>query len=336
MADSGSQLDGFKALMVLNKRFDSKTSASLLQAFLEVVNPQGIKSLVDVVSGIHKWEAKVALLKSRFSKEVDGDFKLAILVGMLPKEFQDMVLQNSSIMTEISYEGSRDYVLSVANQKMQMIRPTPMDVGAVDYRSGDGVSEPWSEEEQDVNAVDRSKVQCFTCKGFGHFSRECPNHTIGGKNGKGGGKGYNGGGGQFGKGGKGDGGKGSGKGYVPWSGNKGNFQGNLQQGNFQKGGGKGQWNQNNGKGGYQGTCFTCGKVGHKSNECRSNVNGVESGPVEAEQCSVEIGGIWNICNVENGSRFANPNSFGVFGSDEDEDEWPEVGEAFSPVILILI
>ena len=58
MVDMGGEQDGFRGLRVLQKRFDSVTTASLLQAYLEVVSPPQIKGAGDLVSGIHKWETK--------------------------------------------------------------------------------------------------------------------------------------------------------------------------------------------------------------------------------------------------------------------------------------
>ena len=54
IVDAGSGQDGFKGMLVMNRRFDTRTSASLLQGYLDVVSPPGIKGTGDLVSGIHK------------------------------------------------------------------------------------------------------------------------------------------------------------------------------------------------------------------------------------------------------------------------------------------
>ena len=151
------------------------------------------------------------------------------MVGMLPKEFQDMIFQNGQSLKEsngqLSYEGTRDYVLNIANQRSHMARPVPMDVGAVrDQQASDG--EQWARELEDrqmradggyyadgiwVDVV--SDRVCYNCGKPGHIARNCFSKGKGkgdspsGKGGKGkGGKGgFEGGG----KGGKGKGGKGS-------------------------------------------------------------------------------------------------------------------------------
>ena len=213
--DAGFAQDGFKALVMLSKRYDAKTSASLLQAFLDVVKPPSIKNTQDLVSGVNKWEVKVTALKSRYAKDLDSEMRLAILIGMLPKEHQDMIMQTGCMTDKMTYEGIRDRVMNIANQRMQMSHPTPMDAGAV---QGEGIGEDeWYEDEwQDVDAVG-ANTQCYTCGGFGHMSRQCPKgkggYGKGDQKGKGYAKGqYWKGGGNW-KGGKGYG-KENGKGFA--------------------------------------------------------------------------------------------------------------------------
>ena len=78
--------------MIWQRRFDPKTTASLLQGYLEVVSPGAIQGTEDMIPGIHKWEGKVACLKTRYNESLSDSLKLAIFVGMLPKEYQDVVL----------------------------------------------------------------------------------------------------------------------------------------------------------------------------------------------------------------------------------------------------
>ena len=87
----------------------------------------GIRSSGDVISGIHHWEAKEAVLKSRFEEQMTDKLKLAIMLEMLPKEYQEMVLQSDNVGSkEPTYEGMRDHVINVAQQKIQMRRPNPL------------------------------------------------------------------------------------------------------------------------------------------------------------------------------------------------------------------
>ena len=108
VVDMGGEQDGFRGLKVLQKRFDSVTAASLMNAYLEVVAPTPIKRADELIGGIHRWETKVALLLNRYKEDINDRLKLAIVVGMLPKEYQDLVWQNSSRVKNTTYEESKD------------------------------------------------------------------------------------------------------------------------------------------------------------------------------------------------------------------------------------
>ena len=92
--DLGSGQDGFKALVGLNTRYDATNGASMLHAFLEVVSPTPLRNLGEIIPGINKWESKVGNLRSRYDDGPGDKLKQAIMVGMLPKEYQDMVMQH--------------------------------------------------------------------------------------------------------------------------------------------------------------------------------------------------------------------------------------------------
>jgi hypothetical protein len=290
--DTSLAQDGYKALVILNKRFDAKTSASLLQSFLDVVKPQAMKGTQDIVSGIHKWETRVTGLKSRYGEDLNDNLKLAILIGMLPKDYQDLVMQTSCMTNKMSYSGIRDNVLNIANQRIQMTQPVPMDLGAVEEA---GVDWGGFEDQQEVDAVG-ANTQCYSCGGYGHLARTCTKGK-GDQKGKGG----------FGKGGGKDYGKGYGKSWSPYGkGGAYNPKGYGKDGGGKggkDGGGKGYGKDGGGKGGgygYQGVCWKCNRIGHKAMECRVGINEVDGGRSDTtkEECAVEIGGCWNVCAVE--------------------------------------
>ena len=113
--------------MLLDKRFDTKTAATLLQTLMEALTPGTLRPK-EVVQGIHNWETKIAILKTRYDEELRPMVKLAVLMSILPKDFQEMVLQNGQMQQRITFEGARDYVLHVATQRNQMAQPRPFDV----------------------------------------------------------------------------------------------------------------------------------------------------------------------------------------------------------------
>ena len=109
-------------MVLLCHRCDTKTVASLLHAYMEAARPNALKASA-ISKGIHAWESKVNAVKNRYNEDLNGNIKLAILIGMLPKEYQDMCLQTSCMTTKIIYESMRDNVSNIANQRMHMTEP---------------------------------------------------------------------------------------------------------------------------------------------------------------------------------------------------------------------
>ena len=147
----------FRALLMFNHRFDSQTSASMLRNFLEVVNPPSVKGTADATGAINSWEMKVSKLRGRYSQTLSAELQTAILVGMLPKELQDLVLQRGASDSTIEYDETRDYVLNVALQRSQLRKPGDRDT-AVNQATEDGL---W-DEDVDLGALSRGK-ECYNC-----------------------------------------------------------------------------------------------------------------------------------------------------------------------------
>ena len=80
----------------------------------------------DVIPSINRWETRVQLLRGRHDEELREQPKIAILIGMMPKEYQDMVFQNGPAMMEDAmnnYQRVRDFIVNVSNQKLQSSMP---------------------------------------------------------------------------------------------------------------------------------------------------------------------------------------------------------------------
>ena len=102
---------------------------------------------------------------------------MAILVNMLPREYQDVAMQ-FSCGKKLKYEEMRDHILGIAKQKVQMAKPVPMDVGSLENPEGksSGGNEDWGGQEAGgdcgLDAVSQN-VQCYACGGYGHLARDC-------------------------------------------------------------------------------------------------------------------------------------------------------------------
>jgi len=131
--DAHSEQDGFRAILALNHRYDQRTTATLLQASLDVVGPPALKSVQEVLVGVPRWEGKIASLFNRHREELSDQMKLAIFINMMPREYQDVGMQ-MSIGRKLKYEELRDHFFGLANQKAQLGRPVPMDTNAVDVQ----------------------------------------------------------------------------------------------------------------------------------------------------------------------------------------------------------
>ncbi len=91
-----------------------------------------------IAKGITEWEVRVDGLKMKHNEDISPPITIAVLVGMLPKEYQDICFQqatgiSSEAATQEKDEELRDKIMSMAGQRVSMSTPVPMDIGALTH-----------------------------------------------------------------------------------------------------------------------------------------------------------------------------------------------------------
>jgi hypothetical protein len=312
-----SQTDGLEAWRILSGAYSRKTLARTLRLYKEAILTSPAKSISEVITRISEWENKVNDLRKIEGKELDPMIRLATLTEICTPDLKDMIYHQIGTVSSHDpatskklYEEVREKIISWVSNRIASSSVT-LDIGNV-HVGHDLECYPCEDGPiyQDVNAM---LGKCFNCGQIGHPARLCPNkgkgkgvyQAAGGyQAGKGGGEG-------FGKGGP----KGGGKGMYHPAGQSYNPKGFGKGGaHFTKGGGKG----------YQGTCWTCGIVGHKSAECRARpANLVEAEEEEAEVVTRAIGGVWlmHVDKVKTSNQYQ-----ALTQADEEEEEEEEQEE----------
>ena len=283
--------DGVEAWVKLHQKYSQRTMSRMMRVLMECMYPKEAKAQ-ELTQAVLKWEMKwnMMMKDQPAGTQIPELWKMAALMRMCPKEIKHNIELSWDAIDE-KYSVMREKVVMWATNAAEKAGgAVAMDVGGVN--AGYGEEEAWEEgggwDHEGVDAVFPT-TRCYACQGYGHMARECP---VKGK-GKGGFKGAPKGGAAKGGGKKGGGpkggeGKGEAKGF-----------GKGQKG--AKGAGKGKgW-------GYQGQCWSCGKIGHKAAECPGYMVGEVDADEEAGIDEVSAGGgdnwfVGSVTGVSNPAR----------------------------------
>ena len=243
--------DGFIAWRRLLTKFAPRTAARRLQAMMTIMRPSKAKDVRSFGKMLESWELSVAAFKANFNEKLSMSMQVAVVIGMAPAEIQDIIFQQwkgegGEVELEKDWKLACDKIMALVANRVSTSRPVPMEIGEIGqdwHKEGDASG--IDERELNIDAVGgKGDGKCRRCGGKGHFARECPTPM---------GKGIE-------KGSKGQYGKGEWQtGYAGKGEWQGGYAGKGLPPQDVKGKGKGKV--------FQGACFKCGKIGHRSAEC---------------------------------------------------------------------
>ena len=239
--------DGLQAWQKLKQRYEPSLAArqGIVIADFSGMVARPAKVPSETVTLITEIDRKIKLIDDITGEEPSDMHAKSVLVGIL----DPMTRQHTAMSHSKDYEELKRIVIEFANNSagnpdaMQLGQFGEADPKDKDICSGGWISDQsWSPAggEESLGALGKgsSGMQCYTCSGYGHMSRECPS--------KGKGKA---------KGGKGEYENGKGKGKAAYQ------QPYMGKGTYQKGGKAG----GGGKGPLEG-CWNCGGS-HYASSC---------------------------------------------------------------------
>ena len=142
-------------------------------AMMAVMTPKRVKDVRELTNVVEDWEVKAKNLKTEHDIDLDPRIKVALLTAVLPADLQDYVFQWSD--GKSTCEEMRDWVISMAINRMSMSKPIPMEVDKVAaemwneeeyHHEGD-----WEQESQEQVEIGYVGESCRKCGGVGHHAR---------------------------------------------------------------------------------------------------------------------------------------------------------------------
>ena len=152
---SAEERNGFVAWAKLYQKHNPRTPARGLMALQDVVRPAVVKDIRLLGKVMEEWEMKVAALERDFGEKLSEQIKLAITLGMVQRDIQDLIYQGCEGSQPLKYVEVKDKIKRIISNMVQMNMPMPMDIGAIGGQFKEEV------EEYEVDAVSGSTCHRF-------------------------------------------------------------------------------------------------------------------------------------------------------------------------------
>ena len=271
IVQSVTELDGVGTWARLHANYSRRTLERMLKVQRECMYPKPAKDVDQVRLPTMQWVDNWKGMMSELTRDakIPDLWRMSALLETCPKDVMEQMLMRLYEIGE-NCENLKAKVIYCTTNKAEQARGgqretvVPMEL---DHVSG---GELYDEDWEDVDEV-RGDKRCYNYGMMGRLARDCR------MNGKGEGEGREGG-----------------KGYA--KGESKTVNGARKKGSGKSGGFKGEqkgW-------GYQGQCWTCGKIGDKSSECRWEIDNVDEDDADSPESEKddEVGGVWVVGSAE--------------------------------------
>ena len=127
--------NGAEAWRQLNRLFDPKTDQRMMTLVLEIIEWKIKGKGKDILSGLQKWENKVAELSRDHNERLGDNIQRAMLMNILPVTMQSRIREHLDRLK--TYKDSREKIVSLSHSLAGLT-----DIGNLDNTS-DSSSDSW-------------------------------------------------------------------------------------------------------------------------------------------------------------------------------------------------
>ena len=84
---------------------------------LDAIRPNKVKDVKVLLRALEEWEGKLRELEQETGEKLGESIKLAMLVGMVPRDLQDEIFKGAENGTALGYTGARDKIKRITGTR---------------------------------------------------------------------------------------------------------------------------------------------------------------------------------------------------------------------------